>query len=298
MFIPLNQAAYSPNTLNSGSPKQANETVGNGFFTTPGRSTDGNLVRATSPTFADVWSQPGLFYNSLTATEQQFVINALRFELSNVKSKDIKSSFITQINRVNKTLATLVATAIGIPAPEPEPTYYHSNKTSNVGTFGTPLKKIDGLKVGVLASVNDENSITEGQALTQSLADSNVDVVIVAEQLTSNVTATYSQSDATNFDAVIVTSGAEGLFGPQTFTTESNTTLYPTGRPTQILVDAFRFGKPVGAVGSGSSALSAVDISTERSGVVTGDSVSDHFVNQFTDDLATFKFLDRFAVDG
>ncbi|KAF3387936.1 Catalase B [Talaromyces pinophilus] len=297
MFIPLNQAAYSPNTLNNGSPRQANETVGNGFFTAPGRSADGHLVRATSPTFADVWSQPGLFYNSLTATEQQFVINALRFELSNVKSEDVKSNFITQINRVNNTLATLVASAIGVSAPEPDSTYYHSNKTSNVGTFGTPLKKLDGLKVGVLASVNGESSIAEGQALAQSLAGSNVDVVIVAEHLTSNVSATYSGSDATNFDAVIVSSGAEGLFGPQTFTVESNTTLYPAGRPSQILVDAFRFGKPVGAVGGASAALSAVDISTDRSGVITGDSVSDDFVKQLTEDLATFKFLDRFAVD-
>lgn len=206
MFIPLNQAAYSPNTLNSGSPKQANETVGNGFFTTPGRSADGHLVRATSPTFADVWSQPGLFYNSLTATEQQFVINGLRFELSNVGSEDVKRNFITQVNRVNNTLATLVATAIGVPAPKPEPTYYHKNKTSNVGTFGTPLKKLDGLRVAVLASVNDERSIAEGQALAKRLANSNVDVVIVAEKLASNVTATYSESDATNFDAVIVTS--------------------------------------------------------------------------------------------
>lgn len=63
------------------------------------------------------------------------------------------------------------------------------------------------------------------------------------------------------------------------------------------MVDAFRFGKPVGAVGSARSALSAVDISTNRTGVVIGDSVNDDFVNQLTKDLATFKFLDRFAVD-
>lgn len=295
MFIPLNQAAYSPNTLNGGSPKQANETVGKGFFTAPGRAPDGHLVRATSPTFADVWSQPGLFYNSLSATEQQFVINALRFELSNVKSETVKTNFITQINRVNNTLASLVASAIGVSAPKPDPTYYHKNKTSNVGTFGTPLKKLDGLKVGVLASVNDESSIAEGQTLAENLADSNVDVVIVAEHLASNVSATYSGSDATNFDAVIVASGAQDLFTPQT--AKSNTTLYPAGRPSQILIDAFRFGKPVGAVGGASAALSAVDISTDRTGVVTGDSVNDDFVKQLTTDLATFKFLDRFAVD-
>lgn len=297
MFIPLNEAAYSPNALNNGNPKQANETVGNGFFTTPARSADGRLVRATSPTFADVWSQPGLFYNSLTVTEQQFVINALRFELSNVKSELVRSNFIAQVNRVNNTLATLVASAIGIVAPKPDPRYYHSNKTSNVGTFGTPLKKIDGLKVGVLASTNDENSISQGQQLFHDLAHLNVDTVIVAEHLTCEVSATYSGSDATNFDAVIVTTGEESLFGPQTFTTESNTTFYPNGRPTQILVDSFRFGKPVAAIGDASTVLSTVDIDTSRSGVIVSSDVDDDFVHQLAKDLATFKFLDRFAVD-
>lgn len=297
MFIPLNEAAYSPNTLNEGSPKQANETVGNGFFTAPGRTVEGNYVRATSPTFADVWSQPGLFFNSLIPTEQQFLINALRFELSNLDSDVIKSNFITQINRVNNTLATRIASAIGVTAPQPDPTYYHNNKTSNVGTFGTPLKKIDGLKVGILASVSNQSSIAEAQALSQSLADSNVDVIIVAERLASNVSATYSASDATGFDAVIVAAGAEGLFGPQTFTAKSSSSLYPAGRPTQILIDAFRFGKTVGALGSARAALFAADIGLNRTGVITASSVSNDFVNQLTQDLATFKFLDRFALD-
>jgi catalase len=297
MFIPLNEAAYSPNTVNDGSPKQANETVGNGFFTAPGRTVNGHLLRATSPTFADVWSQPGLFYNSLIPAEQQFLINALRFELAHIDNDVIKNNFITQLNRVNNDIATRVAAAIGVSAPQPDPTYYHNNKTTNVGTFGTPLKKIDGLIVGVLASVNNQSSIDEAQTLSQNLASSNVDVIIVAERLASGVSATYSQSDATNFDSVIVTAGSETLFGPDTFTVKSNITLYPAGRPTQILVDAFRFGKPVGALGSAVSALLAADISTEDTGVVTGASVDDNFVNQLTQDLATFKFVDRFALD-
>lgn len=297
MFIPLNDAAYSPNTMNNGSPKQANESVGNGFFTSPGRTVHGHLSRATSPTFADVWSQPGLFYNSLIPTEQQFLINALRFELSNVASDSIKSNFIAQINRVNNDLARRVAVAIGVSPPEPDPTYYHNNKTTNVGTFGTPLKRIDGLTVGILTSVSNQSGIDEAQALSKSLASSNVEVTIVAERLAPGVSATYSQSDATNFDAVVVTAGSEALFGPQTFTTKSNITLYPAGRPTEILVDAFRFGKPVGALGGATAALSAADVSIDDTGVITESSVNDDFVNQLTQGLATFKFLDRFALD-
>ncbi|CRG88430.1 catalase [Talaromyces islandicus] len=298
MLIPLNPAAYSPNTLNNGSPKQANETDGKGFFSAPKRTVHGGLYRATSPTFADVWSQPGLFYNSLNPTEQQFLINALRFELANVQSDVVKNNFIIQINRVNNDLAKRVAEVIGVAAPEPDSTYYHHNKTSNVGTFGTPLKKIDGLTVGVLATVSDNSSVAAGQTLAKHLASSNVDVVVVAEHLTSSgdVSATYSASDATNFDAVIVAPGAEALFSRNS-TSNTTVTFYPAGRPAEILVDAFRFGKPVGAVGSADSALSTVGIDASRDGVYTSRSVDHSFVSDVKAGLKAFKFLDRFALD-
>ncbi|KAJ4304333.1 hypothetical protein N0V88_001946 [Collariella sp. IMI 366227] len=57
------------------------------------------LVRALSPTFDDHWSQPRLFYNSLTPVEQQFLINAIRFETSHVKSATVKQNVLTQLNR-------------------------------------------------------------------------------------------------------------------------------------------------------------------------------------------------------
>ena len=66
MYIPLNTAAYSPNTLNNGFPKQANQAEGRGFFEAPSRSVSGKLVRSVSSTFADAWSQPRLFFNSLS----------------------------------------------------------------------------------------------------------------------------------------------------------------------------------------------------------------------------------------
>lgn len=131
MYIPLNKAAYTPNTLNNGSPKQANQTVGKGFFTTPGRTASGRLVRAVSSTFADVWSQPRLFYNSLVPAEQQFLINAIRFETAHITSDVVKNNVIIQLNRVSNNLAKRVARAIGVAEPEPDPTFYHNNKTAD-----------------------------------------------------------------------------------------------------------------------------------------------------------------------
>lgn len=298
MFIPLNKDAYTPNTANAGSPKQANQTVGNGFFTTPGRSTSGKLVRSVSSTFTDAWSQPRLFWNSLVPAEKQFVVDAMRFENANVVSQVVRNNVIIQLNRISNDLAKRVAEAIGVDAPSPDPTYYHDNTTAHIGAFGQKLLKLEGLKVGLLASVQNTGSIAQGAKLQSLLSGAGVDVVVVGERMADGVNQTYSASDATNFDAVLIADGAQGLFGSSSEGAKKGaTTLYPAGRPLEILGDAFRFGKTVGALGKGGSALDAAGISQKREGVFVAKSVGDEFVKGLKEGLSTFKFLDRFALD-
>ncbi|KAJ6111519.1 hypothetical protein N7523_007580 [Penicillium sp. IBT 18751x] len=298
MFIPLNKDAYTPNTGNAGSPKQANQTVGKGFFTTPSRSTSGRLVRSVSSTFADAWSQPRLFWNSLVPAEKQFVVDAMRFENSNVVSQVVRENVIIQLNRISNDLAKRVAEAIGVDAPAPDPTYYHENTTAHIGAFGQKLLKLDGLKVGVLASVSNASSIAQGSKLQSLLSSAGVDVVVVGERMANGVNQTYSASDATNFDAVVIADGAQGLFGSSSEGAKKGaSTLYPAGRPLEILTDAFRFGKAIGAIGQGQTVLSAAKISTKREGVYVANSVGGAFGDDLKEGLRTFKFLDRFALD-
>lgn len=307
MFIPLNKDAYTPgpHSTNPGAPKQANQTVGKGFFTAPNRKYSGNLQRTVSDSFADVWSQPRLFYNSLVPAEKQFLIDAMRFENSNVKSDVVKSNVILQLNRVDNDLACRVARAIGVEEPKADPTFYHNNKTVDVGTFGGKLKRLEGLKVGYLATVNNMAAINdEASTIRSALSQSGVDLVVVAERLTNGVNQTYAGSDAIQFDAVVVASGAEKLFsfasltgGSANATSAALTTLYPAGRPLEILIDGFRFGKPVAALGSASGAFRGAGISSSREGVYVAKDASDDFVKSIKDGLRTFKFLDRFAVD-
>ncbi|KAL4919569.1 catalase B [Aspergillus aurantiobrunneus] len=295
MFIPLNPNAYTPNTLNSGSPKQANQTAGRGFFTAPDRQ-GGNLVRALSSTFDDVWSQPRLFYNSLLPAEKQFIVNAIRFENANLKSDVVRNNVIIQLNRISNDLARRVARAIGVAEPEPDQTYYHDNTTADVGAFGHRLQTLAGLKVGVLASVDAENSISAATSLSSELSSNGVDVVVVAERFAQGVNQTYSTSDAIQFDAVVVAPGTESLFGAKSATTSSST-LYPAGRPIEILIDAFRFGKPVGALASSSTALENAGIDQAGDGVYVAQSVNADFVSNLQEGLTVFKFLDRFPLD-
>ncbi|KAL4937933.1 catalase B [Aspergillus oleicola] len=296
MYIPLNPNAYTPNTLNGASPKQANQTVGQGFFTAPGRKASGNLVRALSSTFDDVWSQPRLFWNSLVPAERQFIVNAMRFENANVKSDVVKQNVIIQLNRISNDLATRVASAIGVDAPEPDETYYHDNTTTNIGAFGHRLQSLAGMKIGVLASVNAQESFSAATALSAELKDEGVDVIVVAERFAQGVNQTYSASDAIQFDAVVVAPGAEDLFGAKSAIVASST-LYPAGRPLDILLDAFRFGKPVAAIGSGSTALENANIAEDGEGVYTAESVNTGLVDDITEGLTVFRFLERFALD-
>lgn len=95
----------------------------------------------------------------------------------------------------------------------------------------------------------------------------------------------------------------QSLFAASSFTGGSAnsasgaSSLYPTGRPLQILIDGFRFGKTVGALGSGTAALRNAGIATSRDGVYVAQSVTDDFANDLKEGLRTFKFLDRFPVD-
>jgi catalase len=311
MYIPLNVAAYSPNTLNQGSPKQANKFQGRGFFTAPNRSPVGRLVRSVSSTFADVWSQPRLFFNSLLPVEQQFVVNAIRFETSQLTSDVVKNDVLIQLNRVSHDVAVRVAEALDMAAPEADDTYYHDNTTTGVSISKEKLLKIDGLKVGYLTSTSTLNDAAS--AFKTAFNAINVKFAVVSERLGEGIDQTYSATFAGQFDAIIVDGEAGALFAPAGSLANSNasipaygknntralSTLYPAGRPLQILQDGYHWGKAVAVIGSSQAAFEAAGIEAGTPGVYQfdADNGTKAIVDQVADGLHTFRFLDRYPLD-
>ncbi|RKF60735.1 Catalase [Erysiphe neolycopersici] len=265
MFIHTNRAPYSPNTLSSTNPKQANQTTGRGFFTAPYRSVSGSLYRGISTSFADVWSQPLRYY---------------------------KANTLVQLNRVSNDVATRVAAAIGLPALAPSPEYYTNASTKYITIFGNSLPSITGFTVGILTSVASSSSLIQATQLAKSFTSHGLKTLIIGESLRPEVNSTYSSADASLFDAVVVTSGAEKLFD---FDAKAST-LYPLGRPNQILVDAYRWGKPIGAISSDHEVLRTVVPGGTGDGVYSV-STADELVNEVVIGLRTYRFVDRFATD-
>lgn len=285
LMIPID----SPNTLNNGSPKQANQTQGRGFFTAPRRMADGPLIRARSSTFADHWSQPRLFYNSLTKVEQQFVINAMRFEMSHLSPR-IQENVLVQLNKVSHNVAERIARVLGLEAPAADDRYYHDNTTADISIFGTELPTIATLQVAVLASTSSDGSLSDAAAIKEAFKADNVTVTVVGETLTDGVDATYSQADAVSFDGIVVTEAASALFSPR-----KKSSLYPPGRPAQIVADGYNWGKPLGFVSVGEDDAEMASVG-EGDGVYFEES-AEEVVRRMRKGLAVFKFVDRFALD-
>ncbi|PHH83039.1 hypothetical protein CDD82_3841 [Ophiocordyceps australis] len=288
-LIHKNTAAYIPNTLNKNFPAQANQTTGKGFFTAPRRQVSGNLVRALSNTFDDHWSQPRLFYNSLIPVEQQFLIDAIRFEASQTQ-QSVQRNVLEQLNRIDHDMAVRVGQAFGMNAPPEDPTFYHDNKTAGITIFGEKLPSIAFLKVGVLASNEMQPSLDQATALKDALGGDKVVVKTVAQALGQGVDLTYSAADASVFDAIVVVDGAQSLFN-----SSFRSTLFPPGRPTQLVVDAYRWGKPVGFIGAAESVRGDAGFGDGEGIIVTVDAQS--MAEDLREALAIFRFTDRFPID-
>lgn len=293
-MIPFNKIAYSVNSLNGGSPKEANQTQGKGFFTAPARRiVDAAYVRDISPTFLDYWTQPRLLFNSILPAEQQMVVNAARFELSKVSSMDVRKAAIAQFNRISNDLAKRIAIAVGVDAPAPDSKYYHNNTTAGVSIFKNPLPTIATLTVGILTTTSSQSSLAQAAALAAAFKVKGAVPVIIGEVIQSGVDQTYSASDAVLFDGIIAVDGTKNLFDIKTASS-----LYPAQRPASIIRDAFLYGKPIGVIGDGIAGCQVSSIEA-RPGVYFNNATTptQTLVDQFEKGLKTFKFLDRFALD-
>lgn len=275
--------------MNNGFPQQANQETGRGFFSAPFRKALGQFSRKHSGSFSDHWSQPRLFYNSLSRTEQQMLIDLLRFELS-VLAPAIQKNALVQLNKISHDIARRVGEAIHLDAPAADDTYYHDNKTVHMSTYGVRLPTIAAMRVGVLVSSTSNSSVAQGTAIKNALKNSKVFVSTLGERTVSGVDRALSAVDATVFDAVIVADGTSTLFDRST-----KSTFYPPGRPAQIVTDSFHWGKPIGFLGNGRDAMNGTGVKTGP-GIYECDGV-DAIAKNIKEGLAMFKFIDRIALD-
>lgn len=115
MTINKGKTNYFPNTLGGGCPYLSK--MAEGGFTSFEERIDGRKIRDRSASFSDHFSQPALFFRSLTEWEQRHMIDAYAFELGKCIHDTIKQRMLWLMSQIDDRLAMAVASKLGLAIP-------------------------------------------------------------------------------------------------------------------------------------------------------------------------------------
>src|SRR5699024_6486786 len=140
---------------------------------------EGYKIRARSKSFDDHFSQPRIFWNSMSPVEKQHLIKSLSFQIGSVENVSVRQQAVDMLVNVDQKMSYIVADNVGVNRPErtnvPISTSYPSLSIASSPRYAYTQK------VGVLISdgFHDEEVIK----MLEVLHKYGVFVEIVSEKL-------------------------------------------------------------------------------------------------------------------
>lgn len=274
-------APYRRNSVDGGEPLVADADEG-GYVPTP-RPVDGPVMRAEPLSFEDHFTQPAMFYRSLSAIEKAHVAAAFTFELGKCYEQAIKERELEVLANVDTDLCQQVADGLGLPAPKGNPPT-DTTTSAALSQIVTEPGPVAGRKVAVIA--DDGSDLAGIAALTKSLDKLGVEVLVTAPhggKLKSGrralaVQRTFDTARSIEFDAVLIAAG---------------TTPTADIKLVVLLQEAFRHCKPLGAWGDGVSVLDAASIERNAPGVLLASDADSKFSGELVAALGLHRVWDR-----
>ncbi|MER8153692.1 catalase [Streptomyces sp. NPDC094472] len=293
---------YSPNSLGGGCPALAGA---DGYaFSHYAERVEGHKIRKRSESFKDFYSQGALFWNSMSDWEKRHIVEAFRFELGKVGAVHVRERTVEQLARIDYDLASQVAQGIGVAMPEPGANNHKPQASpalslenlrgdGSIRTRQIAVLVTDGVDTTQLTQAQE--ALTAQGAVVEALAPHDGKVV-GADGNGYAVDRALPTVASVLYDAVLLPGGPTGT--PD---------LASDGAAMRFVRDAYRHGKPIGALGSGVGLLSSLDpeglhiasghghVCTDH-GVVTDTTTgtaSEEFTRAFTEAIAAHRHWDR-----
>ena len=268
--VPAGLAPYRPNSIDGGEPLVATADEG-GYVQTP-RPVEGRVVRNSPVSFGDHFTQPAMFYRSLTPLEQAHIVEAFTFELGKCYQQVIKERELQVLANVDADLCAQVAAGLGLPAPEGHPAA-DAALSPALSQVATEPGSIAGRKIGIIADAGADlaglGKIRKAAAKlgATALVIASVGGVLGSGTHAETVDRTLLTARSVEFDALVVAGGTT-----------------PTGdiKLTLLLQEAFRHCKVLAAWGNGTAVLEAAGITAGAVGVVTGGTAAKSFTDELT----------------
>jgi catalase len=256
---------YLPNTVGGGCPSLAGDA--DGGYIHSAQPVDGTKTRERSPD--DEYMQATMFWKSITAVEQDHLVDAFTFELSKVDVPAVAETMVERLGNINTELAGRVAAGLGLAAPRAAVDHSDIAPSPALSMVTSKVFPLDGRVVHILAS---DHCDIDGIRLLQAS--------LLAAGVTPHVIAPHKGE--------ITGSGAEGLLVDRSFLTSSpaeadgvvvagETSLATNPQAIAYVEEAYRHRKTIAVWGSGTELLDIAGVPTAEDGVVAMANASQAF---------------------
>ena len=175
--IDTDQVNYHQNSLADNTPYTV--PVEEGGYEYYPQYVEGHKIRARSESFNDFFSQPRIFWNSLTPIEKQHTIEALSYQLGRCRNISVREQNVDILAKVDEGMAAVVADNIGVRRSNNSQVDAEARYNS-LSQYSTP-KSPATQKVGVL--IGDGFDSQEVGRTLETLKQNGVFVAIISDTL-------------------------------------------------------------------------------------------------------------------
>jgi catalase len=249
------RVAYSPNSLGGGCPMTAPAAMGG--YVHHAEKVDGHKVRQRSGSFEDHFSQATMFWQSLTAPEQDHLVAAAHFELGKVDTFAIRERMVHEFfNRIDHTLAVRVAEGIGVEPPATGPSDSVRTPVPEVGVEAR--KRSDSIatrKIAILAADGYDHASLARVREVLERKGARCEVVSKHQRRLRGtggdleVDKSYVVTASVMYDALLIAGGRDSV-----------ATLERQGDALHFVNETFKHCKAIGALGEAVGLLGAAQV--------------------------------------
>ncbi|OBF93754.1 catalase HPII [Mycobacterium sp. 852002-51152_SCH6134967] len=250
-------APYKPNSLDGGCPFLAGADSG-AFIEVPTVVPESTKRRDAPATYDDHFSQVTLFYRSLSAAEQEHVVEAYTFELGKCYEQAIKERQLVALANIDPDLCATVAEGLGLAAPAPTVVPADPEVLSPALSQVGQEWPVEGRQIGILTG--PESDLAGVAAAVMAIANAkNVPFVVTTHGGTLEhdggaipVSRTYATARSVEFDAILIAGS-------------------PANAKAKTIVDEmYRHHKAIAMLPEGTELAGSVAVPTDGPGLFSG----------------------------
>ncbi|MCL2107655.1 MAG: catalase, partial [Oscillospiraceae bacterium] len=243
MNIDEGQTSYHPNALNRNEPHSAGQgapETHESYFEHLRDHLDGGVIRERSESFRDHYSQPAMFWNSMSAFEKKHIIDAFRFELGKCMNKNTRQLLVDHLAHIHGDLARAVGEGLGLipaqaraaqPNPAASPALSMENSVQSAKTRRVAILAAQGFDKAQLDAMTAALCAAGAQ---YDLVSFGLGPVAAADGCAAESGQTFATASSVLYDAVFVPGG------PHT------AALRQSGDAMQFIAEAYRHFKTIG----------------------------------------------------